>query len=693
MRADLPFKRISRRFMALSLVAAGLLSLSGCAALREFRDSLNPKAAAEREAMASQAQANGTGRLVAEYKLVVIAPRKLQDLLETHLDLARFRNAPEDQRLSPQELRRLSAAAPEQARTLLETEGFFNAQVEVLSSSNGLDAADADYARPTITVTVEPGPQAKVKTLTLNFSGELLEPVAKEADETEPSANLLAAKTRQRERLLKDWSLGPGEPFKQADWSGAKSAMLGRARAQGYPLARWASSEAIVDTESNSVALSLELASGPLFRLGELRISGLNHLPATVVERLAGFEPGEAYSERKMLDFQERLLRTTLFDSVSVDIRPEVAVAELQESQAPQDPNEPQVPNVPGSDAAAPATPAEQAPSAAASPVASPVYILLKEAPRQQVTLSLGYDTSTGARIGADYIHRQPFGLDLRSRTKLKLGKQESSADIELSSYPLTDMQRNVAALFAERLSQGGTTNSNLRLRLGRNRETPQQDRTYFLELLRSRDETPQTVTNAGAVSANIQWTRRRVDSTLRPTKGYTGVLLLGGGYADSTRDENGAFGRTQLRLYGYYPLPAGWYGSARTEIGQIFASDRVGLPEKLRFRTGGDESVRGYGFEHLGPVDPNGNPTGGRVLWNGSIELAHGLMASLPDLLGAAFVDAGQAAAHWSELKPVTSVGLGLRYRSPLGTLRLDYAYATEPKTWRLHFSVGIAL
>ena len=139
--------------------------------------------------------------------------------------------------------------------------------------------------------------------------------------------------------------------------------------------------------------------------------------------------------------------------------------------------------------------------------------------------------------------------------------------------------------------------------------------------------------------------------------------------------------------------MPGGWYGCARTEWGQIFAAQSVGLPEKLRFRTGGDESVRGYGFEDLGPSDALGNPTGGRVLWNGSVELAHAFVPSLPDLLGAAFVDAGHAAPSWGEFKPTTSLGLGLRYRSPLGTLRLDYARATALQRWRLHFSVGIAL
>ncbi|WP_310387340.1 autotransporter assembly complex protein TamA, partial [Roseateles sp.] len=409
MRPNFDLKRMLGVLALLSL--GGLGGLSGCSTLQEFRDSLNPKAAAERQAKAAQT----SGRLVAEYKLVVIAPTsKLRDLLETHLDLARFRTAPEDQRLSPQELRRLSSAAPLQARALLETEGFFNAQVQVENSAP--DASSEDYSRPTITVRVEPGPQTLVTALTLDFSGELLQPIAydstansaADSPASAPSERLLTQKKRQRERMLSDWGLQVGEPFTQGEWSGAKSAMLGRARAQGYPLARWASSAARVDTESNSAELSLELASGPLFRLGDIKISGLNHLPASVVERLAGFEPGDPYSERAMLDFQERLLRTTLFDSASVDIRPENAVAEIAEivevaeaaaeattaaAVTPGSAGEAALASVP-----APIAPGLSNPSpATASPAtASPVYVLVKEAPRQQVTLSLGFDTATG---------------------------------------------------------------------------------------------------------------------------------------------------------------------------------------------------------------------------------------------------------------------------------------------------------
>ncbi|WP_422044245.1 autotransporter assembly complex protein TamA [Roseateles sp.] len=633
------------------LLCAASIGLAGCSTLQDLGQKLTPDTP-----NASPTAANpASGRLVAEYTLEVQAPTKLKDLLEEHLDLARFRRAPEDQRLSPQELGRLAATAPQQARSLLETEGYFNAQVTVERSDRQEPSTSRSTQRPTITVKVEPGEQAKVSALELNFVGELQEPAPEKATEASASEAFVARKSRQRNRLREAWDLAPGAAFSQEAWASAKSNLLGRLRTQGYPLARWEETAALVDAEANSVALSLTLDSGPLFRLGEIQITGLNHQPASVVERLAGFEPGEPYTERLMLDFQERLLKTTLFDTANVDIRPDA-----------------------------------ENPGSAAS---STVYVQVKEAPRQQVTLSLGFDTATGPRIGADYTNRHPFGLDMRSRTKLKLGSKESSADLELSSHPLSNMQRNLGAFFVERLSHDDTVTTNVRARLGRIRETEREDRTYYLEALRAFEDKPSNDTHAGAVSANVQWTWRRVDNTLRPTKGYTASVLLGAGCADSSTYENGYFGRSQVKLYGYYPLPGGWFGSARTEWGQIFAGERVGLPEKLRFRTGGDESVRGYGFEDLGPTDAFGNPTGGRVVWNGSLELAHALSNNLPDLLGAVFADAGQAARNWDTLKPTTSLGLGLRYRSPLGTLRLDYARATDLQRWRLHFSIGIAL
>ena len=83
---------------------------------------------------------------------------------------------------------------------------------------------------------------------------------------------------------------------------------------------------------------------------------------------------------------------------------------------------------------------------------------------------------------------------------------------------------------------------------------------------------------------------------------------------------------------------------------------------------------------------------TQGPVLLTGSVEVARPFLASMPSLWGALFVDAGQAADRWSDLDPVVGSGIGLRWRSPVGPLRLDWAWGAETRKSRLHFSVGIA-
>jgi translocation and assembly module TamA len=676
-----------------ALALAGILLMQGgCSTLAGWWPGAADKAA-DAEAAAGEAGAinnPNNARLVAEYDLVVQAPTVLRNLLQEHLDLARFRNAPADQRLSPQELLRLSAAAPQQALALLETEGYFNAQVEVLRSTD----------QPlTLTVTVVPGELTRVKQVSLDFNGSLQTPAAASAptaeptaDQLPPSAERVAAAAQLRQQLQNDWSLSTGAPFTQGRWSSAKTALLGKARAQGYPLARWDATAAVVNTEANSADIALALNSGPLFVLGELRVEGLKYQPHSSIERLAGYSLGDPYSERRLLDFQERLLKTTLFEGISVEIDPELGLPATATSTATATaaPASESASAPTGASTSEPGSPPSSLPG---STQVSPVIVKLREAARQQVTLNIGFNAEDGPRIGADYINRRPFDQNLRARTKLDLSRNKSALDMELSSHPQEDMQRWLGAVYLERLQDNGKVQLNLRTRLGRARENDGQDRIVYAEVLRAHETAPQNSIDAGAVSANVQWTRRRVNSTLLPTDGFTASLLLGAGRADSSVASSGLFGSARVKLHGYKPLPGQWFGIARAEVAQIVAADTVGLPEKLRFRAGGDESVRGYGFENLGPVDIYGNPTGGKVMASASLELAHNILLSMPELLGAAFFDLGQAAPSWAEFKPYYGYGLGLRYRSPLGTLRLDFARAHQPQTWRLHFSVGIAL
>ncbi|MDN3920804.1 autotransporter assembly complex protein TamA [Roseateles violae] len=601
----------------------GVLLLAGCSSL----SGLLPGGEEKKPEQAAAAPAEQ--RKVVAYELEVQAPRELRKLLGTHLELARFQLTDESQRLSSVELDRLAVTTPAEARALLETEGYFNAEV-LLERERGEPEK--------VIIKVEPGPRAKVGGVQIQFSGAL-EPV-----EGQPAPPLQAA-------LRKAWRLPVGEPFTQDHWASAKSAALSQARLGGYPLARWVSSVARIDAEANEAQLSLLMDSGPLFHLGDLRIEGLQYLSEDTVRRLAGFEPGESYNERTLTEFQERLQKTLLFDSVSVELQAE-----------------------PGSDAAA------------------TVLVRVREASRQQATTGIGYHTNTGQRVTLEYLNRAPFDLPLRSRAKLDLSRDLRTAEIELTSRPLASMQRNLASAQLEEDRSGDRILTTISARLGRLREKGRDERLIYGELLRSREEAGGTVTLSRALSLNTQWIRRRLDNVLLPTDGNQTLLLIGGGRADNNMADSGAFARSEIKAAWYKPLGDHWYSYARLDYGQVFARDSIGIPEKLLFRAGGDGSVRGYAYESLGPTR-DGSDVGGRVMASGTLELARPLAASLPNYWGAVFVDAGQAAPRWADYKPVFGYGVGLRWRSPVGPLSVDVAYGEAVKQWRLHFSVGIAL
>jgi translocation and assembly module TamA len=152
-----------------------------------------------------------------------------------------------------------------------------------------------------------------------------------------------------------------------------------------------------------------------------------------------------------------------------------------------------------------------------------------------------------------------------------------------------------------------------------------------------------------------------------------------------------GVFGRVNGRVTHYATLGQSWYSTSRLQIGQILSAADVAVPYSLLFRTGGDDSVRGYAYQSLGPRNAAGTAVGGRVAAVGSVELARPILARMPALWGAVFLDAGHTAPDWTSLHPALGYGVGLRWRSPVGALRMDLAYGQQVRKVRLHFSVGI--
>jgi translocation and assembly module TamA len=145
-------------------------------------------------------------------------------------------------------------------------------------------------------------------------------------------------------------------------------------------------------------------------------------------------------------------------------------------------------------------------------------------------------------------------------------------------------------------------------------------------------------------------------------------------------------FTRVDVRDDHSFVLSDKWRIYVRGEIGASAVGDFQDLPAHYRFFAGGDQSVRGYGYEELSPVDADGNKVGGRHLLTATFELQR----SLPkNLVGAVFVDAGNAFNKFGD--PLEySVGVGLRYRLPFLSLGIDVAQSiSDPdRSPRLHIN-----
>lgn len=600
-------------------------------------------------------------------ELEIDAPGDLRDLLRRHLDLARAiadQTAEQPKAATPAkdatpaiatdpgigvsevEWTRLVAAAPAQARTLLQTEGYFAALAHVERSGR------------TVRLVVRPGAIARVDKLVIDFQGELAESLERRD----------RAARELHTSLLQGWPLQVGDAFSNPAWSSAKNGTIARLRAEGYAAATWSGTSAEVITgEQASVHIFAVADSGPLFRAGppaSIDVQGMQHHDVDRVRALSGLAPGLPLTEGRLLDYQDRLLRTGLFDQATVSLDPEAALA--GESR---------------------------------------VLVKVKEAPLQNATVGLGYGTNTGPRTTLEYTHRRLFGHDAIWRNKAELGRDRRAFDAEASTHPNAEMQRYLVGGTYELLRTSEDRTISQRVRLGRSEDLPGLERLAFVEFERSNECTyaegacidPLTL-KAG--SANLHHTWRRLDNAVLPTKGYTLNLQLGAGWAwgealdrpSADQPASGPFTRLYGRATGYWPLPAGFYSEARLELGGVLAKNEVVVPDSQRFRAGGDGSVRGYDYRTLAPATPEGGVTGGKMLATASVEVARPVSASLPSVWWAMFADAGRAADTVKHLNPALGYGVGARWRSPVGPLKLDLAYGHELKQWRVHLSVGVA-
>ena len=481
-----------------------------------------------------------------------------------------------------------------------------------------------------VDLALEPGTPARVERFDLRVTGAFTE--------TEPGARLDA--------LRAAWPLRDGAVFRHADWESAKRASLRALLLEGYPAARIASSQATVDPEKKSVRLDLTLDSGPVFSFGAPRISGLRRYPASVIERLNPIRVGDPYNQAKLLEFQSRLQDSPYFASASVHVDTDPA-----------------------------------------RPSGVPIQVEVEENRARGIGLGIGMSTDTGARAQLDYRDLNLLNQAWRLSGRLKLAQKEQSLGGELQ-FPRTTsgFQDSLTASLTRADIEGEITRT-LTLGARRNRQQERNEITQALRYYHERqDIAGATGERSTSLVASWAWTRRDLDSLLYPGQGL--VLNLQADAAHRALLSDQTFVRGYGKAAWYRPLGQRGQAILRGELGIVAAESRDGIPADFLFRSGGDQTVRGYSYQSLGVRD-GAAIVGGRWLAVASAEYVHWLT---PQWGAALFVDAGNAADQLDSLHPVLGYGLGARWKSPVGLLGLDLAHGQDSGQTRLHFAVGFS-
>jgi len=569
---------------------------------------------------------------VPSFDLQVRAPASVRPLLERHLELRRYREVSD---LDDAELVRLIALAERDVRELVATLGYFDPKVEIRREAG-------ERSRPLIVVEVEPGQPTVVSAVAVSFEGEI-------AQDPDPAA------ARQRDEIRDGWRLPPGHRFTQEGWSEAKSAALRQLVARRYPAGRIGDSLADIDAPAGWAKLGLRLDSGPLFRLGDMQVAGVERYDPQLVPRLARLPAGSVYDEERIRDAQLRLAGSGYFDSAFIFVDP------------------------------------------ASDPKAAPVQVNVREAPLHKWVLGLGLSTDSGPRTSIEYLNNRVPGIGWRAQTKLQIERKSPFVETQWTAIPGPDLWRWGVLARAERIDDGAFVTHGQRLRVGRSRAQDRIDRSVYVQYDRASVQAlPGTTTapedqgDGTAVSANYVWTGRYFDRSPLPSRGFGLGFELGGGL--TLIGSKSPFQRTVVRWLGIRPLEQGRL-QLRAEGGAVLARGTARVPSTQLFRTGGDTTVRGYGYRDIGVALPGGRVGPGRYLAVGSVEWQRPIRRDgLPtDFESTLFVDGGAVADRPAGLRPSFGVGAGVRWKSPLGPLQADLAYGVKPRRLRLHFSVGV--
>ncbi len=437
-----------------------------------------------------------------------------------------------------------------------------------------------------------------------------------------------------------------GQVLEHARYQQIKDRLQSIAAARGYLDARFTASELLVNPAEHRADAHLHLATGPRFKLGKVTFKQ-DILDPDFLHRYVRFKPGSDYAISKLLNLQYALGDSDYF--TAVDVNADRARAKGDEV---------------------------------------PVVVEMQPRKRQKYSLGLGYGTDTGPRISLGWENRRVNRRGHRFATTIQVSRVATNATAAYT-IPLADPTRERLTLSATGTSQelGGTINHHTEFKVARTTMLAGWQQTAFVQWQRDRNEINDTSTLTRLVVPGITWTATDTDDPIFTRDGSRWLVDLRGSHVALASDTSFA----QIRLQGKLIRPLGAHSRLllRGEAGASVVSDFTNLPLSQRFFAGGDQSVRGFGYNQLGPTDASGTVVGGRDLLVGSVELD-----TLPwgNWGLAAFFDAGNAMDSFTT--PLhKSVGVGLRWKTPIGMVRLDLAHPIRDPDYgrlRVHISLG---
>jgi translocation and assembly module TamA len=451
------------------------------------------------------------------------------------------------------------------------------------------------------------------------------------------------------QKLLAHLPIKEGDILNHARYEKIKSDLNSLALEHGYLKHKLTTKTLQVDPTTYSATIVLIMDSGARHHFGEITIDQ-DILDPDFLKRFVQIKPNEPYSSKKLAKTYNALAESIYFRSVEVS--PEMD--EIEDLHVP-------------------------------------VNITLEPEKKHDYTLGIGYDTDIGPLASAGYRNRRINRNGHNFSFDLDVSPVLSSAEARYLipfTEPRTD---NVSIGFGYKYEQPDTfkaESAKLSLQYQHVYEVGWKQ-ILFLDLSREDFTISDVSRTTNLLVPGGRWQFTRSDNPLRPTAGYHLNLSLSGAAHPIVSDVS----FVQATLAGKFIAPLPWSARfiSRANLGATLTSDFDRLPASYRFYAGGTETLRGYEYKKVGPTDAKGNVIGGKLLSVGSIEYEQ----FISDTWGvAAFLDAGNA-FNPDAITIKYGTGLGVRWVSPIGPIRLDFAVplSDSDSSFQIHFAAGAQL